>query len=381
MTMEDNNHTEHVKPHAQQTTIHERIPARLVLEDGTVFHGWSFGACSASPGEVVFNTAMAGYPESITDPSHHGQILALTYPLIGNYGVPGRQREHGMLRYFESDHIHIRGLVVSDHSPGYSHWNADRSLSDWLSESGVPGMSGVDTRALTRHLREHGTMAGAIVAGDATMPALPTGAGHPVSEVSTREVVRHGSGRLRVLLVDCGVKNTIIRCLLRRGVEVIRVPWDFPIQSMDHDGLLLSNGPGDPKACAATIAQVRTAIEHDRPIFGICLGNQLLALAAGGDTYKLPYGHRGHNQPVVEVGTTRAFITSQNHGFAVDTASLQGEWEPLFVNLNDGTNEGLRHTRRPFFSVQFHPEASAGPTDTEFLFDRFIDLMTHRRPR
>ena len=347
-------------------------PVKLILEDGTEFSGWSFGAEKPVAGEVVFNTAMAGYPESITDPSYRGQILTLTYPLIGNYGVPGKQRDQGLLRFFESDEIHISGLVISDYSFNFSHWNADQSLSDWLSEFNIPGIYGIDTRTLTKHLREKGAMLGKILFEGDDIPFYDPNKVNLVDQVSIREVQRYGKGKHRILLIDCGVKNNIIRCLVRRDTEVIRVPWNFDIDTIEYDGLFISNGPGDPKQCQATIASIRKAFSRKEPIFGICLGNQLMGLAAGGDTYKLKYGHRSHNQPVLQKGTNKAYITSQNHGFALDDKSLPDEWEALFTNLNDQTNEGIRHKEKPFFSSQFHPEASSGPTDTEFLFDHFL---------
>ena len=354
-------------------------PVQLVLEDGTEFSGWSFGAETPVAGEVVFNTAMAGYPESITDPSYRGQILVLTYPLIGNYGVPGKQRENGMLKFFESDVIHISGLIISDYSFNFSHWNADQSLSDWLTEFNIPGIYGIDTRTLTKHLREKGAMLGKIIFDNRDIPFYDPNKVNLVNEVSTKEIIRYGHGRNRILLIDCGVKNNIIRCLIRRDTEVIRVPWDFDITTMEYDGLFISNGPGDPKQCQVTIGNIRKALSEDTPVFGICLGNQLMGLAAGGDTYKLKYGHRSHNQPVLKEGTNKAYITSQNHGFALDDHTLPDDWEPLFTNLNDQTNEGIRHKSKPFFSSQFHPEASSGPTDTEFLFDEFIASIERLR--
>ncbi len=350
-------------------------PVRLVLEDGAEFHGWSFGYEESVAGEVVFNTAMAGYPESITDASYRGQILVLTYPLIGNYGVPGKQREHGLLKFFESDDIHISALVISDYSFNYSHWNADQSLADWLKDSKIPGIYGIDTRALTKHLREEGAMLGKILFDDENLPFYDPNKENLVAQVSVKEKVEYGSGKYRILLVDCGVKNNIIRCLLRRDTTIIRVPWDHDFTNEQYDGLFISNGPGDPKACSKTINHLSQALSQDTPIFGICLGNQLLGLAAGGDTYKLKYGHRSHNQPVLQHGTNKAFITSQNHGFALNDKTLPEDWEPLFTNLNDNTNEGIKHKSKSFFSSQFHPEASSGPTDTEFLFDDFIDLI------
>jgi carbamoyl-phosphate synthase small subunit len=353
-------------------------PVKLILEDGTEWQGWSFGSETPMAGEVVFNTAMAGYPESITDASYRGQILVLTYPLIGNYGVPGKQREHGMLQFFESEDIHISGLIISDYSFDFSHWNAHQSLADWLRESNIPGIYGIDTRTLTKHLREEGAMLGKIVF-DEDIPFVNPNLINLVDQVSTREIIRYGSGKYKILLIDCGVKNNIIRCLLRRDTEVIRVPWDADIQSIGHDGLFISNGPGDPKQCAITIENIRQSLQGDKPIFGICLGNQLMGLAAGGDTYKLKYGHRSHNQPVIQIGTDKSYITSQNHGFALDDSTLPEGWEPLFRNLNDQTNEGIRHKTKPFFSSQFHPEASSGPTDTEFLFDEFIEKIKNSK--
>jgi carbamoyl-phosphate synthase small subunit len=348
---------------------------RLILEDGSEYAGKSFGSKRSAAGEVVFNTAMTGYPENLTDPSYRGQILVSTYPLIGNYGVPDAELEGGLPRHFESDSIHVAGLVIAEYSDEYSHWNSSRSLGAWLTEHRVPGISGIDTRALTRRLRERGTLRGKIVYGDDDIEFGDPARRHLVAEVSAPEVRTFGHGRFRVVLVDCGVKANILRCLLARDTTVTRVPWDYDFTTLEADGILISNGPGDPKACAPTIAHVRQALEKVTPIFGICLGNQLLALAAGADTYKLKYGHRSHNQPVAMAGTARCFITAQNHGYATDITTLPDSWELLFTNVNDGTNEGIRHRTKPFFSSQFHPEASGGPTDTEFLFDDFIALM------
>ena len=323
---------------------------------------------------------MVGYPESLTDPSFEGQILCVSYPLVGNYGIPDMGiGPDGLVKHAESERIHVRGLVIADYSEQYSHWDAVKSLGDWLREQGVPGISGIDTRALTRIIREEGAMPGRIVIdGDfSTSPSAPLEMTdtHLVQAVSCREVLHYGAGQKRVVLVDCGVKHNILRCLVARGVEVVRVPWDYDFTGMDYDGLFLSNGPGDPSVCTETIGHVRTALAQDRPVFGVCLGSQILSLAAGAKTFKLPYGHRSHNQPVRLVGTNRCFITSQNHGYAVDTDTLPEGWEPFFVNLNDGTNEGIRHREKPFFATQFHPEASGGPVDTEFLFDDFISKL------
>jgi carbamoyl-phosphate synthase small subunit len=362
---------------AAQTT--EQFEARLTLHDGTTHNGYSFGFRKAIAGEVVFNTAMSGYPESLTDPSYQGQILVLTYPLIGNYGVPPMGREHDLLKYYEAEKIHISGLIISEYSFESSHWNAWNNLSNWLIEQQIPAIGGIDTRALTKILREKGSMPGKI-----EFPSQQTAFADPnvrnlVAEVSTREVVTYGNGKHKIALIDCGVKYNIIRKLLERDTTVIRLPWDYDISKIEYDGLFISNGPGDPKQCAVTVKNIAKAMEQDKPIFGICLGNQLMALAAGGDTYKLKYGHRSHNQPVQLKGTNRCFITSQNHGYATLTSSLNGEWEELFVNINDNTNEGVKHKSKPFFSTQFHPEASSGPTDTDFLFDDFIKMIEGKK--
>ena len=319
--------------------------ARLILEDGTVFEGRSFGYEGPAAGEVVFNTAMTGYPESLTDPSYEGQILVTTFPLQGNYGVPAPDRgEPSLSDSFESERIHCRGLVVQDYSWEASHWKSGRTLAKWLEDEKIPAVYDIDTRALTKHLREHGSMLGKIlVEGCGDTEFYDPNKENLVGKTSTREVetyeptegsVENGNGPKTVVLVDCGVKHNIVRCLVRRGVRVVR-----------------------------------------KPICGICMGNQLLALAAGAKTFKLKYGHRSHNQPVRQAGTDRCFITSQNHGFAVDTDTLPADWEALYINLNDGTNEGIRHKTKPFFSAQFHPEAASGPKDTEFIFDDFVALL------
>lgn len=349
--------------------------AKLTLEDGTVFVGKSFGNEKPVAGEVVFYTAMTGYPESLSDPSYTGQILVSTYPMIGNYGVPFGETEDGIHKSFESHKVHISGLIISDYSFEFSHWNAEKSLSDWLKEYEVPGIFDIDTRALTKILREKGSMLGKIEFDDNIIDFYDPNLENLVARVSCTQREVYGNGEYRVVLVDCGVKNNIIRCLLKRGATVIRVPWDYDFSDENFDGVFISNGPGDPARCNETIQNIRKVMADDKPVMGICLGNQLLARAAGADTYKLKYGHRSHNQPVLLQGTNRCFITSQNHGYAVATETLPGDWEPLFTNANDNTNEGIRHKTKPFFSTQFHPESSSGPTDTEFLFDDFINSI------
>ncbi|MDR2682737.1 MAG: carbamoyl-phosphate synthase (glutamine-hydrolyzing) large subunit [Dysgonamonadaceae bacterium] len=348
----------------------------LVLENGTVFQGYSFGYEATAAGEVVFNTAMVGYPESLTDPSYAGQILTVTYPLVGNYGVPEDRITNGLSEFYESEKIQVSGLIISEYSHNYSHWNACKSLGDWLKEHQVPGIYGVDTRALTKIIREQGSMKGKIVFHSADEidfidPALE----NLVAKVSCKEVLHYGQGSKTVVLVDCGVKHNIIRCLLKKDVRIIRVPWDYDFNRLEYDGLFISNGPGDPQHCRTTVEHIREAMRRGKPITGICMGNQLLGIAAGATTYKLKYGHRSHNQPVRMQGTTHCFITSQNHGYVVDTTQLNADWEELFINMNDGSNEGIRHQTQPWFSAQFHPEAASGPTDTEFLFDMFIENM------
>lgn len=356
--------------------MHPNKPATLHLENGAEFKGHSFGYDQAIDGEVVFSTAMVGYPESLTDPSYSGQILCVTFPLVGNYGVPEDSVEGNLSTLFESEKIHVRGLVISDYSFKYSHWNAKKSLDEWLKEHKIPGIYGVDTRELTKTLREKGSMLGKIVPEGVTLEKMEDpNLVNQVDVVSCKEVIKYGNGGKKIVLVDCGVKHNIIRCLLRRGVEIIRVPWDYDFSTLEYDGLFISNGPGNPDFCNITVENIKRALNEEKPIFGICMGNQLLSKAGGAQTFKLKYGHRSHNQPVRMANTNRCFITSQNHGYAVDNNTLGSDWEPLFINMNDSTNEGIRHKSKPFFSCQFHPEASSGPTDTEFLFDDFIKLL------
>lgn len=352
----------------------------LVLSDGTRFHGKSFGYDAPVAGEVVFNTAMMGYPESLTDPSYEGQLLTLTFPLVGNYGVPPfTMEENGIPSFMESERIHASALIVSDYSDCYSHWNAVESLSEWLKREKVAGVTGIDTRELTKVLRENGVMMGKILFDDNPdfIPEADYAGVNFVDRVSCKEIIRYNEGAgKKVVLVDCGVKANIIRSLLSRGVEVIRVPWNYDYTDMEFDGLFLANGPGDPDMCEEAVNIIRKQISESRkPICGICMGNQLLAKAGGATIYKLKYGHRSHNQPVRQVGTNKCYVTSQNHGYAVDAKTLEADWEELFVNMNDGSNEGIRHKTNPWFSSQFHPEACSGPVDTSFIFDKFIDTL------
>jgi len=377
--------------------------AKLILEDGSVFYGISFASEKSVSGEVVFSTGMVGYPESLTDPSYKGQILCLTYPLIGNYGIPSEEKDNfGLKKHFESSKIQIQGLVISDYSFNYSHWNAKISLAEWLKENNIPGIFDIDTRELTKKLREKGTMLGKIIINDKDVKLYDPNKSDIVNEVSIKKPIIYDpttnkstiidnsiinqinynnktSEKIKtIVLIDCGVKNNIIRNLLLRNLNVIRVPYDYDFFKFDFDGLVISNGPGDPKMCKKTISNIRKVIEKEIPIFGICLGNQLLALAAGADTYKLKYGHRSQNQPCIMEGTKRCFITTQNHGFAVDTKTLPSDWQPLFTNINDDTNEGIKHKSKPFFTSQFHPEATPGPVDTKFLFDEFIRILDNK---
>lgn len=353
----------------------------LVLQDGTRFHGKSFGYDAPVAGEVVFNTAMMGYPESLTDPSYAGQLVTLTFPLVGNYGVPPFTfGAEGLPTFMESDHIHASAIIVSDYSEQYSHWNANESLAEWLKREQVPGITGIDTRELTKVLREHGVMMGQIIFDDdpTNIPQAQYEGVNFVDRVSCKEIIRYNEGAgKRVVLVDCGVKANIIRNLIVRGLEVVRVPWNYDYTEMEFDGLFLGNGPGDPDLCQDAVNILRQQMSKSRkPICGICMGNQLMAKAGGANIYKLKYGHRSHNQPVRMVGTDKCYITSQNHGYAVDASTLDKDWSELFVNMNDGSNEGVRHNTNPWFTSQFHPEACSGPVDTLFMFDLFVEKLT-----
>jgi len=354
-----------------------RVKASLVLRDGAEFPGFIFGAAHPCAGEAVFNTGMVGYPEALTDPSYYGQILVLTYPLIGNYGVPSAEKDaNGIPKHFEADKIMVKGLVVANYNDHTDHWNASRSLDQWLAEEDIPGLQGIDTRALTRHLRERGTMlAKILVDGQPEPPWYDPSTENVVSLVSRAKPATYGDGSPHIVVVDCGMKYNILRCLLKRGARVTVVPSDHDFTTLDYDGLFLTNGPGDPEQSSIVVERLATLLDDPRPIFGICLGCQLLALAAGARTFKLPYGHRAQNQPVVDFDTGASSITSQNHGYVVDANSLPSDWEVWFTNGNDGTLEGLRQRKGPHRAVQFHPEAACGPTDTEFLFDVFLDSV------
>jgi carbamoyl-phosphate synthase small subunit len=342
-----------------------REPSQLYLSDGQVFNGkapaWQQGEYT---GEVVFNTGMTGYVESLTDPSYANQILVFTYPMIGNYGV---QPEDG-----ESGKIQVSGVIVSDVALKGSHSHSKSSLLEWLSSQDIPILAGVDTRALTKHLRAKGTMLGCISRETVNAKKLSLS---PKQVSIAKPITYNKQRKKKIILVDCGAKDNILRSLIKMPLQVKRVPADYDYTAEPYDGVVLSNGPGDPTDYPATIAVARKALAKDKPVFGICLGTQIMALAAGAKTYKLLYGHRGHNQPCMDVESQRCYITSQNHGYAIDEESLPKDWQVSFRNLNDKSVEGIRHRSKPFFSVQFHPEACPGPTDTAWLFERFGETL------
>ena len=348
---------------------------KLILEDGTVFEGKSFGAPVTADGEVVFNTGMVGYVESLSDPSYASQILVLSYPLVGNYGVPER-------KYFESSKIQTAGLIVAEYSEDYSHHSAQQSLAEWLIRSKVPAITGVDTRALTKKLREHGVMLGRLTnAKNDKKKILDPNKENLVARVSIKKPESYGAGPVTIVLVDCGMKENILRSLQRPGIKVVRVPWNYDFSNDKFDAIVISNGPGDPNMCQDTIANIKRAMISNKPILGICLGTQLLALAGGASTYKLKYGHRSQNQPCLNLETKGCYITSQNHGYAVDAKSLPSDWKVWFTNANDGSVEGIKHRTKPWSAVQFHPEASPGPTDTAWIFDNFLQAIRTSRLR
>lgn len=346
---------------------------KLILEDGTQLAGVSFGSSILAAGEVVFSTGMVGYPESLTDPSFKGQLLVLTYPLIGNYGVPKKD-------FWESEKIQTSGIIVSTYNDTPSHSTSSQTLSAWLKKENIPGLEIKDTRLLTQKIREKGTMLGKIVF-EKDIELTDPNKRNLIAEVSTEKIIIHTPIKKRknlktILLIDCGVKKNIINSLLKRGVRVIQVPHNFnPFVDFKEqfDGILISNGPGDPKSATTTIETIKESMRRKIPTFGVCMGNQLIALAGGGDTYKLKFGHRSQNQPCIEVGTKRCYITTQNHGYAI--GAIPKGFEPWFVNANDNSIEGIKHRSHPFMSVQFHPEATPGPTDTEWIFDHFLKVL------
>ncbi|MFC1733472.1 glutamine-hydrolyzing carbamoyl-phosphate synthase small subunit [candidate division KSB1 bacterium] len=370
---------------------------KLILTDGTEFVGESFGflpnfakASMGKPkkevdGEVVFNTGMVGYPETFTDPSYRGQILVCTYPMIGNYGIPGECKlDTHLSKRFESLKVHLRGIVINEYSAEHSHWKAKKSLSDFLKKHKIPAIEGVDTRVLTQKLREHGVMLGKIAPESSkfskAMAFSDPNASNLVAEASVKKkeiITPKGKAKCTVALLDCGIKHNIIRSFLDRGCKVIRLPWDYDIEELKgkYDGLFISNGPGDPKMAIKATEAIKHVMKENKPIFGICLGTQLMALSVNADTYKLKYGHRSANQPCIDLETGRCYITSQNHGYAVDKKTMPKGWKVWFENANDGTLEGIKHAKKPWFAVQFHPEASPGPEDAAYLFDEFIDKL------
>ncbi|RBR23998.1 uncharacterized protein FIESC28_03111 [Fusarium coffeatum] len=362
------------------------LPATLTIRDGPVFQGKAFGANANVSGEAVFTTSLVGYPESMTDPSYRGQILVFTQPLIGNYGVPSAARdEFNLLKYFESPHVQCAGIVVSDVAVNYSHWTAVESLGEWCAREGVPAISGVDTRAIVTHLREQGSSLARISIGeeydaDEDEGFVDPGQINLVKRVTTKApfVVESPGASLHVALIDCGVKENILRSLVSRGASVTVFPYDYPIHkvSQHFDGVFISNGPGDPTHCQATVHNLARLMETSSiPIMGICLGHQLLALAVGARTIKLKYGNRAHNIPALDLTTGLCHITSQNHGYAIDASTLPSDFKEYFVNLNDGSNEGMLHKTRPIFSTQFHPEAKGGPMDSSYLFDKYLQSV------
>lgn len=341
--------------------------AKLILENGMVFEGETFGDNISSAGEVVFSTGMVGYPESLTDPSFKGQILVLTYPIIGNYGVPPKN-------FWESDNIQVSGLVVSQYIDTPIHYQSKETLGEWFKHERLPLLQIKDTRLLTKTIRTKGAMLGKIVI-DKNIEMFDPNKTNLVEKVSIKKPHEEGSGKKKIILIDCGLKKNIIRSFVKRNISVLVVPWNYKIfdKNMRFDGLVVSNGPGDPKMAGKTIDTLQEAFKKDLPILGICLGNQILSLAAGGDTYKMKFGHRSQNQPCLLSNSSRCFITTQNHGFAV--GKIPKNFKTWFTNANDGTNEGIIHKNKPIMSIQFHPEATPGPTDTAWIFDHFLKFV------
>lgn len=353
---------------------------KLHLSNGNIYNGQSFGADTECLGEVVFTTGMTGYLEVLTDPSYYGQIVTFTFPLIGNYGVQDfKEFAEKIDEVYESKKIWVKGVILAEVSEEFSHYLATSSFTDWLKKNNIPALCNVDTRALTQDLRESGVIMGSL--GINPLPSYDDPLqGCYVPEVSPTEIQilepENPIGKT-IAFIDCGAKNGIFRNFLRRGVRVIRLPFDQDPFELDEkfDGIFLSNGPGDPAVMHEVIATTKKSIESELPVFGICLGNQMIGLAAGAKTVKMKYGHRGVNQPVQDIHTKRCLITTQNHGYMVDENTLPADFEPWFINLNDQTNEGIKHKTKPIFATQFHPEACAGPEDAQYLFDVFIEKL------
>lgn len=343
------------------------MQGKLILKDGNIFQGNSFGYEEAKAGELIFSTGMVGYPEALTDPSYKGQILVVTYPIIGNYGVPEK-------KFWESAKIHISGLIVNQYIDTPSHFQSKKTLGQWLKEEKVPALMIEDTRFLTQLLRDKGSQLAKIVF-EKEIDFYDPNKVNLIEAVSAKTVDIAGKGGKTVVLIDCGVKENIKRSLLFYNVKLITVPWDFDIFSLKErfNGVIVSNGPGDPKMADKTIKIIKKVLAKKIPLLGICLGNQILALAGGGDTYKMKFGHRGQNQPCIDTTSNRCYITTQNHGFAI--GKIPNGFKKWFINANDKTIEGIIHKKLPFMSVQFHPEANPGPVDTSWIFDKFLKLL------
>ncbi len=349
----------------------------LILADGTGFSGESFGFEQPVSGELVFNTTMTGYPELLTDPSVKGQMIVMTYPLIGNYGVqPFGKDKYGLITNAESEHLHAKALIVSEISDYYSHWNSEESLDSWMKKEKVPGVYGIDTRELTKHIRQHGSMTGKLVYEGMPSP-LEFNCTNLISKVSCSEPIFYQLGKSKtIVVVDCGIRTSVLRCLLQKDLSVIRVPWNYDYTSIDYDGLFISNGPGNPSYCGEAISILEKALSlSDKPVMGVGMGCLIMALAAGMDTYKLPFGHHTHNQPVQLVDTYRCFITSQSHNYAIRKESVLGDWKVYMTNLHDGSIEAIKNIEKPWFGTMFHSESDVINTDVSFIYDDFIHKL------